>query len=157
MANANATDASTVAAIHLMMAVSTAATSTLTCPTAALTSATLAFVARCGMIAPMALTCDLNSATWFSMLPKRFKISSTSPPPLPEPADALEVTSRRSYRTTFAIKHPPNQKEKSMNESMPAVAPTFYSDKAENVNIQLPVTEEDSYRCTFVDAAQNAT
>jgi hypothetical protein len=46
MVNANAADASVVATIHLMIAVSTAATSALTWPTAALTSATSAFVAR---------------------------------------------------------------------------------------------------------------
>jgi hypothetical protein len=46
MVNANAADASTVATIHFMIAVSTAATSALTWPTAALTSATSAFVAR---------------------------------------------------------------------------------------------------------------
>jgi hypothetical protein len=43
------------------------------------------------MIAKIALTCDLNSETWVSTLPNRFKISSTSPPVLASAALAFTI------------------------------------------------------------------
>jgi hypothetical protein len=86
-------------------------------------------------------------------VPHRFKISSTSPPPLPEPADEFETVLRGLYPTTLPIQTSIDSTRRSMTQflsSTLAVEPIFYADTAAGVNIQLPVAEENFSRAPSV-------